>query len=110
MAQGDTDLMIDLSEVQFMDAATIGVITRARNRLRARSRSLTLGSAAPSPRRVLDLCHLTGLVVGSDAAASKLCIADPAGYPVTAEAALSVPDADLLAARHATDVARRRVP
>ena len=43
------DLVIDLSEVTFMDAAIVGVITRAEGFLRDRSRSLTLRSPHPPP-------------------------------------------------------------
>ena len=93
MAQGDADLVIDLSEVQFMDATTIGVIIRARNHLRAESRSLVLRSPPPWARRVLDQCDLAGLV-GPVPPAPNLTVADP----------------DLLATRHATDVALRQGP
>ena len=83
----------DLSEVQFMDATTIGVIIRARNHLRAESRSLVLRSPPPWARRVLDQCDLAGLV-GPVPPAPNLTVADP----------------DLLATRHATDVALRQGP
>jgi anti-anti-sigma factor len=59
---GDTDVMIDLSRVEFMDAATAGVITCARELLRARSRTLVLRAPSPSARRVLQLCDLSDLV------------------------------------------------
>ena len=41
----DADLVIDLSEVEFMSAATVGIIVRAGALLRALSRSLTLASS-----------------------------------------------------------------
>lgn len=62
IALDDADLVVDLSEVRFMDAATIGVIIRARNVLRLRSRSLALRSAWGLTRRVLDLCGLVDLI------------------------------------------------
>jgi len=77
--------------------------------------TLTEPSSVPAPHRrraavkVLDLCDLSGLV-SPDPAAPKLTVADPAGHPGTAETELSVPDADLLAERHATNVSRRRGP
>jgi anti-sigma B factor antagonist len=94
IALDDADLLVDLSGVQFMDAATIGVIMRARSGLRLRSRSLTLRSPSPCARRILDLCGLTYLL-------------DPG---VDREPSPPGADADLLAARQATSVARRRGP
>lgn len=58
----DADLLVDLSEVTFMDASTIGALVGSRNRLRARSQSLLLRSPSPRARRVLDLCGLAQLV------------------------------------------------
>ena len=56
MALDDCDLVVDLSEVQFMGAATIGVLVRARELLHSRSRSLVLRSPSRCARRILDLC------------------------------------------------------
>jgi anti-anti-sigma factor len=56
MALDDCDLVVDLSEVEFMGAATIGVLVRARVLLRLRSRSLVLRSPSSCARRILDLC------------------------------------------------------
>ena len=62
IAFDDTDLVIDLSEVTFMDAATVEVMIRAESFLRDRSRSLTLRSPSTHARRVLGAGGLTGLV------------------------------------------------
>lgn len=62
IASDDADLVVDLSEVQFIDASTIRVIIRARNYLRHRSRSLVLRSPAEGARRVLDVCGLVDLI------------------------------------------------
>lgn len=62
MALDDSDLAVDLSEVQFMSAATVGVIIRAREFLLPRSRSLTLRSPSTSAQRVLDGCGLAHLL------------------------------------------------
>ncbi len=51
IAVDETDLVIDLSEVTFMDAATVAVIIRAEAFLRDRSRSLTLRSPSTPARR-----------------------------------------------------------
>ena len=62
VALDETDLVVDLSGVTFMDAATIGVIIGARNNLRRESRSLVLRSPSGCAWRVLHLCGLTGLL------------------------------------------------
>jgi len=56
IALGDGDLIVDLSNVDFMSAATVGIIVRTRECLRLRSRSLALRSPSVRSRRVLDLC------------------------------------------------------
>jgi anti-anti-sigma factor len=61
-AVGEGDVVVDLSEVLFMDAAIITELIDGRNALRSRSRDLTLRAPARFPRRVLELCGLAGLV------------------------------------------------
>ena len=56
------DLLVDLSNVTFMDASIIGAIVGSRARLRARSQSLELRAPSPRARRVIDLCGLAHLV------------------------------------------------
>lgn len=58
----DSDLLIDLSGVAFMDASIVGVIVGGRNRLRSRARSLALRAPSPPALRVLELCGLAELV------------------------------------------------
>jgi anti-anti-sigma factor len=58
----DRDVMVDLSGVEFMAAATVGVILGARESLRLRSRSLALRSPSRCARRVLELCGLEDLI------------------------------------------------
>jgi anti-anti-sigma factor len=62
MAFSRADLVVDLSGVQFMDAATIGVIIRARNDLELQFRSLMRRAPSKFARRVLELCGLTDLL------------------------------------------------
>lgn len=62
IAVDDADLVIDLSGVEFMSAATIGTIVRTREFLRSRSRMLTLRSPSRSAGRVIDICDLAELV------------------------------------------------
>lgn len=58
MAEGEGDLVVDLSQVPFLDGAIVSLIARARGELRSRSRDLTLRGASPFARRVLALCVL----------------------------------------------------
>lgn len=62
IAHDDADLVVDLSGVQFMGAATVGVILRASDFLAFRSRSLTLRSPSTCAGRILDLCGITDLL------------------------------------------------
>lgn len=68
----DTDLIVDLSQVQFMGASTVGVIVRAKELLRPRARHLAVRAPSRCARRVLDLCSL-----------GELIEAEPAGAPTT---------------------------
>lgn len=75
IARDDADVLLDLSGVQFMDAATVGVIVRAHTLLRPQSRSLVLRSPSRCARRVLDVCGLDyhdGPGVGRAAGAAAL--------------------------------------
>jgi anti-anti-sigma factor len=58
----DADLIVDLGGVTFIDAATIGVVIRARNILRPHARNLTMRRPQPCAARLLDLCGLTCLL------------------------------------------------
>jgi anti-anti-sigma factor len=58
IASENSDVVVDLSGVTFIDGATIGVIVRARELLRLRARSLTLRAPSRSAKRVLDLCGI----------------------------------------------------
>jgi anti-anti-sigma factor len=62
IARDDADLVVDLSEVQFMGAATVGVIVRARELLGLRSRTLALRNPSRCARRILDLCGQADLL------------------------------------------------
>ena len=65
----DTDVVVDLSGVTFMDASTIGALVESGNRLRPRSHSLHVRAPCPPAIRVLDLCGHTGLVQHASAPA-----------------------------------------
>ena len=58
VSSGAAQVVLDLSNVSFMDASALGVIVAAANRLRLGGGRLTLAGAAPNIERVL---RLTGL-------------------------------------------------
>jgi anti-anti-sigma factor len=62
IALDDAALVLDLSEVEFMGASTLGVIVRARELLRLWSRSLTVRSPSACARRIIELCGLDDLL------------------------------------------------
>jgi anti-anti-sigma factor len=80
---GDAELVVDLSGVDFMGAATIGVIVGARELLRARSRSLVVRSPSRCARRLLDLCGLAGLIDPRPGDSPMTDATDPQGTWVT---------------------------
>lgn len=59
IAIDDEDLVVDLNQVQFLDAAAVGVFVRVHEFLGLRSRSLVLRSPSRSARSVLHECDLT---------------------------------------------------
>jgi anti-anti-sigma factor len=71
IALDDADLVVDLSGVQFMGAATVGVIIRARDFLGLRSRSLTLRSPSTCAGRILDVCGVADLLEDRPVAATR---------------------------------------
>jgi anti-anti-sigma factor len=77
IALDDADVVVDLSEVQFMGAATVGVIIRAREFLRLRSRFLVLRSPSECARRMLEVCGHSDLLEPRIADATPLT--GPAG-------------------------------
>ncbi len=58
----DTDVLVDLSGVTFMDASTIGAIVRGENVMHALSRSLGLRAPSLAATHLLELCGLAHLV------------------------------------------------
>jgi len=57
VAAGSNDVLIDLSEVTFMDASTISALMRLRDRLAEASRTLTIHEpAAACVRRLVEIC------------------------------------------------------
>ncbi len=52
------DLVVDMSGVEFLGAATVGVLLDARRRLALQSRSMTLRAPSTIASRVLGLCSV----------------------------------------------------
>jgi anti-anti-sigma factor len=67
----DTDLVVDMSEVEFMGAATVTVVLQAAELLRQQARSLTVRNPSRCALRVLQLCDLTHLVESAPAKSSR---------------------------------------
>lgn len=59
---GGAAVIVDMSEVTFMDAAAIGALISCQNLLRAASQALSVRSPSGPARRVLSLCGLLGLL------------------------------------------------
>ncbi|HUR77598.1 MAG TPA: STAS domain-containing protein [Acidimicrobiales bacterium] len=57
-----SDVLVDLSEVTFMDAAIVGTLLHARNELNTQALSLEVRAPSPIAQRVLQLCEVTSLV------------------------------------------------
>jgi anti-anti-sigma factor len=66
IAVNQADLVVDLSEVKFMDAAIVRVLIRARECLDQQSRKLVLQAPSRRAWRVLELCGLTAMVEPGD--------------------------------------------
>jgi anti-anti-sigma factor len=62
----ESDVVVDMAEVQFMDATIVGVFLQARELLRARSRCLVLRSPPRCVRRVLELCDCQDLLPSAE--------------------------------------------
>ena len=62
------DLAVDLSQVTFFDCAIVGVLVRAMNNVQAEGGCLRLRGLSGGPKRLLDLCHLDGVICVEDTA------------------------------------------
>ena len=68
VALDETNLMVDLSKVQFINSATVRVLTAAGDFLRSEQRSFALRSPSRCAQRILELCGASGLVETTPAA------------------------------------------
>lgn len=62
IARDDSDVVVDLADVQFIGAAWIGTLVRSRARLQAQDREMTVRSPSRVVNRLLDLCGLSYLI------------------------------------------------
>ncbi len=62
IGEDDSDVVVDLAEVEFIGAAWIGTLVRSRAVLRAQDRELTLRSPSQVVFRLFELCGLTYLI------------------------------------------------
>jgi anti-sigma B factor antagonist len=62
---GEGDVVVDLSEVQFLDSAIITELARGRDVLRSQSRALMLRAPSKFALRLLEVCGLVGPTVRS---------------------------------------------
>jgi anti-anti-sigma factor len=61
-ALGQGNVVVDLSEVQSMDGATVQVLACHQQLLGSQSRRLTLRAPSPSAQRLLEVCGLAELI------------------------------------------------
>jgi len=62
MTLDDSDVVIDMADVDFIGAAWIGALVRSRASLEAEDRALTVRSPSRVANRLLDLCGLSYLI------------------------------------------------
>ena len=79
--EGQSGLVVNLSDVKFIDSTGVGVLVGVWHRVRATNRSLALAAPSPHARRIL---HTTGLtkafwIYDTDAAAVEACRPPAAG-------------------------------
>jgi anti-sigma B factor antagonist len=63
----DTDLMVDVSRVRFIDTGGLGILATLHRRVTEAGGKLSLIGAAPSLRRILQVTDLTYLLAGDPA-------------------------------------------
>jgi anti-sigma B factor antagonist len=70
IALDDSDVVVDLADVDFIGAAWIGTLVRSRAVLKSQHRELTLRSPSRVVHRLLDLCGLSYLIDPVDVAST----------------------------------------
>ena len=77
IAQEHREVVLDLSEVDFMGAATVGVIVQSRKALHRAGRTLTFRSPSVAATHTLDLCGLGHWLVPADARTPRMRMSMP---------------------------------
>lgn len=62
IAHDDSDVVVDLADVQFIGAAWIGTLVRSRAALNSQHREMTVRSPSRVVYRLFDLCGLSYLI------------------------------------------------
>lgn len=62
IARGHSSVIVDMSSVVFMSAATVGALVAARHLLASQSRALVVRAPPRQVARVLGICGLTSLI------------------------------------------------
>ena len=65
IAQDDSDVVVDLTEVDFIGVAWIGTLVRSRAVLQTQNRELTLRCPSRMVHRLFELCGLSYLIEGT---------------------------------------------
>lgn len=65
LTHDDSDVVVDLAQVDFIGATWIGTLVRSRAWLHAQDRELTVRSPSRVVHRLLDLCGLSYLIESS---------------------------------------------
>jgi anti-anti-sigma factor len=71
VALDEANVVVDLSKVQFINSATVRVLTAAGDFLRGEERTFSLRSPSRCAQRVLELCDAIGLVETAPAIAPE---------------------------------------
>ena len=88
ISAGNPEVVVDMSTVEFVDAAAVRVIARADQFLRRRSRTLTVRSPSNCVEQLLTLCGLEALIEtlagrrARGAGALSSWVAVPAAAPI----------------------------
>lgn len=67
LAEANSDIVVDLAELTFMDASGLQVLAQAGKRAELDHDGLTVVHASPFVRRMFELTGLEDLLAGSDA-------------------------------------------
>ena len=99
MGRDDVDVVVDLSDVTFLDASTVRLLHRGRTFLEARSRTLRLRAPARCACRVLTVCGLGGIIEATTPDAEQARFVTEGGAPTAGPTRAHRPLVAAMAAR-----------